>query len=162
ELNGLAPCQVWRNIQEETDQKAQAEADKLVYDMGFALSEDAARAKYGEGWSRRGQAGAAPAAPQPALPVQPAASFAQALAPADPVAAATDALERAAAPEWQRVVDHLQALVDAADSADTVRAAIEQAYGALDTADLTRLLAAAFALAELKGLDAARAEAEHA
>ncbi|HQQ69325.1 MAG TPA: DUF935 family protein [Alicycliphilus sp.] len=70
ELNGLAPCQVWRNIQEETDQKAQAEADKLVYDMGFGLSEDAARAKYGEGWSLRAQA---------PLTGQPAASFAEAL-----------------------------------------------------------------------------------
>ena len=72
ELNGLAPCHVWRNIQEEQDQKAQAEADKLVYDMGFDLSEDAARAKYGEGWIRR-ESALGP------VPGPGAASFAEAL-----------------------------------------------------------------------------------
>ena len=72
ELNGLAPCHVWRNIQEEQDQKALAEADKLVFDMGFDLSEDAARAKYGEGWSRR-ESALGP------VPGPAAASFAEAL-----------------------------------------------------------------------------------
>ncbi|MDR2128279.1 MAG: DUF935 domain-containing protein, partial [Burkholderiaceae bacterium] len=60
ELNGLAPCQVWRQIQEESDQKTLAEADKAVYDMGFELSEDVVRARYGEGWSRRADASLAP------------------------------------------------------------------------------------------------------
>ena len=53
EYNGLAPCHVYRQIKGEDDLKAQAEADKIVYDMGFELDEDSVRAKYGEGWSKR-------------------------------------------------------------------------------------------------------------
>ena len=68
-------------------------------------------------------------------------------------------LQAQAAPAWGQVVDKLQELVDGAQSADGVRAAVLNAYGALDTADLQRLLAAAFVLAELKGMDAARTEA---
>ena len=41
--------------------KALAEADKLVYDMGFELDEDTVRAKYGEGWSKKAAALPAPA-----------------------------------------------------------------------------------------------------
>ena len=66
EYNGLAPCHVYRQIKGEEDTKALAEADKIVYDMGFELDEDTVRAKYGEGWSKK----AAPLpAPAPA-PVQ--------------------------------------------------------------------------------------------
>lgn len=57
ELNDLVPCQVYRQIKAEDDLKAMAETDKVVSDMGFALSLDAVRAKYGEGWERKAPAG---------------------------------------------------------------------------------------------------------
>lgn len=166
EFNGFEPCHVYRQIKEEDDTKALAETDKIIYDMGYELDEDTVRSKYGEGWRKR-QAATPPALLTPAVgAVIPAvkgrpASFAEGSAP-DPIEAVTDALERAAAPEWQRVVDDLQTIVGQAGGADGVRAAILKQYGALDTADLTRLLAAAFALAELKGMDTARAEAADA
>ncbi|MBN9697176.1 MAG: DUF935 family protein [Zoogloea sp.] len=53
ELNGLAPCQVSREISEEEDKKAESETDVNVAGMGFELSEDAVREKYGEGWSKK-------------------------------------------------------------------------------------------------------------
>ena len=68
ELNGLAMCQVSREIAEEEDKKAESETDKNVSEMGFELSEEAVREKYGEGWSRK----KTPEAPPPTLPVKPA------------------------------------------------------------------------------------------
>lgn len=53
ELNGLAMCQVSRKIAEEEDKKAESETDKNVAEMGFELSEEAVREKYGEGWSKK-------------------------------------------------------------------------------------------------------------
>lgn len=53
ELNGLEPCLVYRNIKEEEDTKALAEADKIVSDMGFELDEPTVRARYGEGWHKK-------------------------------------------------------------------------------------------------------------
>ena len=67
ELNGWQPCLVYRQIKEETDLKAESETDKNISDMGFELSEEGARAKYGEYWSRK----TAPA------PTDPAAAPAQ-------------------------------------------------------------------------------------
>ena len=68
ELNGLDVCQVSREIAEEEDKQAESETDKNVSDMGFELSEEAVREKYGEGWSRK----KTPEAPPPTLPVKPA------------------------------------------------------------------------------------------
>lgn len=159
EYNGFEPCHVYRQVKEEEDAKAQAETDKAISEMGFELDENTVRAKYGEGWSKRKAAAPDPAAPVPGAPgAGRPASFAEGGA-SDLLASVTGALERAAAPEWQRVVDDLQAIVGQAGDTDGVRAAILDQYGALDTADLTRLLAAAFALAELKGMEAASAEA---
>lgn len=179
ELNGFEPCHVYRQIKEENDLKAMAEADRLVYDMGFELDEDTLRAKYGEGWRRRaGPAGeplANPLANPAKTPGSPApgtagtaASFAEAAlasavtgssGPSDPMAADVATLERAAAPQWAAMVDTLQALVESASSLEQLQRALVAAYGDLDSADLVRLMAAAMALAELKGMDAARAEA---
>ena len=53
EFNGFEPCLVYRQIKEEEDTKALAETDKIISDMGFELDEDTARAKYGEGWSKK-------------------------------------------------------------------------------------------------------------
>ncbi|WP_298619578.1 DUF935 family protein [uncultured Zoogloea sp.] len=53
ELNGLAMCQVSREISEEEDKKAESETDKNITEMGFELSEEAVREKYGEGWSKK-------------------------------------------------------------------------------------------------------------
>jgi phage gp29-like protein len=62
EYNGLAPCLVYREISEEEDKKAESETDKNVAAMGFELSEEAVRAKYGDGWSKK----IAPASGEPA------------------------------------------------------------------------------------------------
>jgi len=56
------------------------------------------------------------------------------------------------------MVGQLQALVDSATSVTDLQQAIVQAYGNLESDELVKLMAAAMALAELKGLDDVQAE----
>ncbi|GAB4209341.1 MAG: hypothetical protein Fur0019_16070 [Tibeticola sp.] len=175
ELNGFEPCHVYRQIKEEDDIKSMAEADKLVYDMGYELDEDTLRARYGEGWRKRQTASGEPSRDAMANPAGTsgspppggtgaAASFAEAALasaaddPADPLAGDVAALERAAAPQWAALVGKLQALVESASSLEQLQRALISAWGDLDSTELVRLMAAAMALAELKGMDAVRAE----
>ncbi len=53
EYNGLELCHVYRQIKEEDDIKAMAEADKIVSEMGFELDLDTVRSKYGAGWNKK-------------------------------------------------------------------------------------------------------------
>lgn len=103
----------------------------------------------------------AAAAPQPAGEA-PAVAFAAAAidaavnategGSADPTAALAEQLGAAAAPAWGHLVAQLQALVDQAQDLGTLQAALVAAYGGLAQDDLVKLMAAAFALAELQGM----------
>lgn len=130
ELNGLAMCQVSREIAEEEDKKAESETDKNVSEMGFELSEEAVREKYGEGWSKK----KTPAAPPPTLPVKPApagdapqgdgegtANFAE-MAGMD----AIDVLVAEALGDWQGML---------APMVDPIQRALDEAIAAGETAD---------------------------
>ena len=100
EYNGLEPCHVYRQIKEEDDVKAMAEADKIVSEMGFEMDLDTVRARYGAGWSKK--AAAPPAAPLPPAPLVPEkpANFAEAgLNAAHPDQAALDAALAGLSPE---------------------------------------------------------------
>ena len=150
EYNGLQPCHVYRQIQEEQDRKTQAEADKAVADLGFELDEATARAKYGEGWHKRAEAAAA--VPAPALP----ASFAEAGTGAgdagDSAGASMDAAIQAAVQaelaDWQPLLtpmtDPLQAVLDDARrqgwTAQQVIDRLPQALAQMDTTALTAAL----------------------
>lgn len=92
---------------------------------------------------------------------QPAAfaEFQGAAAAQDPTLAETNALMQGSAPLWSGMVDQLQSLVDRASSITQLQQSITQAYGDLDSSDLVKLMAAAMALAELKGIESARSEA---
>ena len=94
EFNGLSPCRVYRVIKKDEDLKAASETDKNVSSMGFRMTLDGVRAKYGEHWDE-----VAPALVKPAGP----ASFAE----AGVVAAQLDALDQLIAAEqaqWQPVM----------------------------------------------------------
>ena len=100
DYNGLEPCHVYRQIKEEDDIKAMAEADKIVSEMGFEMDLDTVRARYGSGWSKK--AAAPPAAPLPPAPLVPEkpANFAEAgLNAAHPDQAALDAALAGLSPE---------------------------------------------------------------
>lgn len=70
----------------------------------------------------------------------------------------TNALVAAAAPGWTAMAEQLQTIVDQAQSLGELQQAMVNAYGGLASGELVKLMAAAMALAELKGLDAVRAE----
>lgn len=101
--------------------------------------------------------------PQPAtLPVNErgvGASVAFVEAPSrNPLQLQTDSLVRASAPHWAAWVEQLQALVEQASDVTNLQQSMVQAFGGLDNAELVKLMAAAMALAELKGMDSARSE----
>ncbi len=94
-----------------------------------------------------------------AEPEQDAAAFAEAalqVAGADPMAAEVDELAAAAAPSWTGMVRQLEALVARAESMEQLQAALLSAYGGAP--ELTRVMGAAMALAELRGMAAVQAE----
>ena len=149
ELNGLAPCQVSREISEEEDKKAESETDVNVAGMGFELSEEAVREKYGEGWSKK----ETPKALEPPDPMKPpvfrpavlddegSANFAE-LAGGD----ALDALINEAMSDWkgmlQPMVDPLQtALDEAVARGDTADQFLDQLPRLLEEMSPGRLLA---------------------
>ena len=170
ELNGLEPCLVYRNIKEEDDVKALAEADKLVYDMGFELDEDTVRAKYGEGWSKK------QAAPNPFLGKQPLDPKQQQLPPkaeedaeaetppnfaepgTRPGAEVTSQLAAGAAPVVAGWITQLRKLVHSIDEPQQLQEALLAQFGDLPSSDLQELMGLAFELAELQGRDSATQE----
>lgn len=151
---------------QESQDKLQAQRDKSNYDAGARFTNAYFMRAYGyqEGDLVEAGTGAPPAsssisafrqALQQAQAGEPA-SFAE--APANPLQRETDALVAASAPAWSAITDQLQALIEQTDSLEQVQQALVQSWGHLDSAELTKLMAAAYALAELKGLDAARTE----
>lgn len=146
EYNGLQPCHVYRQIQEEQDRKTQAEADLLVQQLGFDLDEATGRAKYGEGWNKQAKAAPVPLpAPTSGLP----ASFAEAKV-ANPTSmdAALDAAIASELADWQPLLtpmtDPLQTVLDEARrqgwTAQQVIEHLPQALAQMDTTALTAAL----------------------
>lgn len=180
EVNGLAPCLVSRVVKAEEDLQAQSETDANVAAMGFELSEDAVRERYGEGWSKK----AAPPAPPPgaapgALPAtgQPvvdnklpagsdpnaeqdddtatAGSFAEPSTMAAGQAAIDAALQAIPDAELQAALaDMLSPLLAAVEGATDYQSALvaaEAAYPLMDSAKLQGMLARAMFGAETFG-----------
>jgi phage gp29-like protein len=162
---GEAVAPVWSLWDQKSQDQLQAARDKSNYEAGARYTNAYWQRAYGyqEG-DLQPLASAAPALPA-AAPGAGAAAFAEAAlsaastASADPLQAQTEALMAAGAPQWAGMVDQLQALVDKADNAKALQQALVQAYGGLDSGQLVKLMAAAMALAELKGMDAAQSEA---
>lgn len=155
EYNGLTPCGVFRVIKKAEDLKAASETDKNVSGMGFKMTLAGVQAKYGEHWEE------APVPKTAKTDIVPGpSSFAEADAAIleDPAQAVTNALVTDTAATWTAMVDRLQALVDQAVDVADLQKAIAQAYGDLQSDELVKLMAAAMALVELKGIDAARSE----
>ena len=106
-----------------------------------------------------------PVAPVPAPAVAFAeAALAAATPPADPATELTDQLaaDATARQTWGAMVEQVQALVERAGSLAELQRALTEAYGGLDSDQLVRVMAAALALAELRGMadvvDEVRAE----
>lgn len=149
--------------QEEVD-KAQAERDEVLTKAGARLTKAYFMRTYNLEDGDVDVAPVAPVAPVAQLGgvATPAPTSAQALAfaesvtrAADPVAAQTDALAQAGNQAVGAMVAKIQALVDQASSMPELQQAMLVAYGNLGADELAKVMAAAFALAELQGMDSA-------
>lgn len=90
-------------------------------------------------------------------PAAQATAFAAAAEPEDPTADVMQALGQSAQPAWDAVVQRLAAMVEQAQTLEQLQATVATAFGGSD--DLVRLMGAALALAELRGMEAAQADA---
>lgn len=156
ELNfggGQAPVfSLWDQKDQDT---LQASRDKSNYEAGARYTNAYWQRSYGY---QEGDLQATVAASNVAGTLQQTTTgtaFAEAAA-ADPTQADTNTLMSAGAPIWSAMVDQLQAMVDSADSLARLQQSVTQAYGDLDSAELVKLMAAAMALAELKGMESAQ------
>ena len=103
-------------------------------------------------------------APPPAFPPAPQSALHAALAAAtaagrNPIEADSATLDLAAQPVFDTLIERLNRLVKAAPDLPTLQSALLAAYGHHDSEQLAQVMAAGFALAELKGMDAVRNQA---
>jgi len=120
----LTPCRVYRVIKKDEDLKSASETDKNVAGMGFKMSIDGVRAKYGEHWEK--------ADPPAATVAAKTANFAEAAVPAPSAADPIDILVAAELAQWQPMMDPI---------AKTLQAALDQSAANGETAAqfITRL-----------------------
>lgn len=103
EFNGLQPCLVYRKVGKEADTKLESETDKNITEMGFRMSADGVKKKYGEHW----EVGPASVAPKGVLPGEAKpADFAEP-GVVSPQGDALDALIDAEQDQWQPVMNEL-------------------------------------------------------
>lgn len=96
---------------------------------------------------------ASPAPPEPPENIAAnTAGLSAGPADADPVGAIAEHLAEATGEPWRSMIDQVRSLVDAAESTDELQAALVASFGGLETSVLTSVMAAGFALAELKGM----------
>jgi phage gp29-like protein len=149
EFNGFEPCLVYRVIKPAEDLKAMSETDKNVAEMGFTLSLDAVRARYGEGWNQA-PAPVVPPVPAPAEAAQDktanTANFAEPgmTQPGSTAPDAIDQLVDAELNQWQVVmaplVDPLQqAINEAVANGETAQQLLDRLPALLKTMDPSAL-----------------------
>lgn len=154
--DSVAPPRVWRKTAEPIDLKALADKDKVIFDMGFKPTLRYVTDKY-EGDYTEIQPAPTPtdqATNNPALnDLAPTTQFAEANPDIDlsPVSAQTDLLAHAAAPLLKDWVDTIRGKVNAASSLEALRDDLLASYGELDSQELTKVMALAFACSDLSG-----------
>lgn len=161
ELNwGGADAPVWSMWDQEAQDVLQAARDKSNHEAGARYSNAYFERAYGyqvgdllpEGGATP-QAGAVAFAEARNPANTPAAGWPT---PIDPMQTEIDALMQYGQPAWNGMAAQLQAMVDNASSLAQLQQDMTQAYGGLDSEQLVKLMAAAMALAELKGMDDAK------
>lgn len=145
------------DVDEPEDLKAYADALPKLVGIGLEIGVDWAqerlhipRPKKGEAILRTAPVGQAPAAKQAALTAQPATEPEPARE--DPLAGHADQLASAAAPHWNDLIDQVAQVVDSAESLEALQGTLVERFGGVADHQLVKLMAAAFALAELKGM----------
>lgn len=141
------------DVSEPTDRKATADADKVVYDMGFEPDLDYIQGTYGSGWTKR--VVAPPALPsadtQPgAAPTLPA-QFAAPANSGEVVDQLQDQLAQVSDAALQAWSNKVRSLVDEASDLIDLREKLAKAYPAMSLTDMADGMQAAFSAAQLAG-----------
>lgn len=137
---------------QEAQDQLQAQRDKSNYEAGARFTNAYWERTYG--YQAGDLAASAPAATPAPAPGVPAVAFAEGDAGLrSPVQAELQTLERAGVDGWGALVAQIGDLVAKASSLEALQQALLQGYGALDEAELVHVMEAAYALAQLKGLD---------
>ena len=156
-LPNALPPRVYRDFSEPEDMKARAELDQIVATMsGMKPSLKYIQETYGGEWVA---AAPVPPAVAPAADNQTAAATAiltgtidQATIDTNPTASEEDQLAASTATYWDTMLSTVKRLVDGAEDLTKLQQDLTAAYGDLPTDELVRVMAAGFALAELKGM----------
>ena len=160
-----ADAPVWSMWDQEAQDELQAQRDERNAKSGARFTAAYWQRAYGYQPGDIEARTAPPAdAAQPGQP--PAVAFAEAALapPADPADELADRLsgDATARQAWGALMDQVRAVVERADSLAELQRALTEAYGGMDSAELVRVMAAAVALAELRGMadvaDEAQAE----
>lgn len=160
EYNGWAPCHVYRQIKEEADLKAESETDLNIINMGFELSEEGVRAKYGEHWKRAENPTPNPARAWRRNQAAENANFSEPTQPEpEQERDAIDVLVDEALADWQPLLDPMLApiqelLTQAAARGDTAQQVLDQLPQLLqhmDTQPLQDQLSKASAISQAAG-----------
>lgn len=150
---GAALPQMWRIIEEPEDLNAQADRDGKIASMGFKPTLKYIKDTYGGEWVES-RIGTRPNNSAQDIQVGgnlPPAEFAEGDSQ-NPTAQEEDLLVSSTAKDWDYMVRSIRMLVDQAPDLKSLQRALVNAYGDMDSAELQRIMAAAFALAELKGM----------
>lgn len=169
ELNwGAADAPVWSLWDQEAQDVLQAARDKSNHEAGARYSNAYFERAYGyQAGDLLPEGGAAPQPDAGIIGKPEPVAFAEGRTPAntpaagwptpiDPMQADTDTLMQHGHSAWGAMVDQIEALVASAPDIATLQQSLTQAYGGLDSDQLVKLMAAAMALAELKGMESAR------
>lgn len=157
-----APCpKIYRDFTSAPDLESRSKTDTAVFGLGFEPSEQYIQETYGEGWTKKKvQPPPIPGRNIPNIPPtgSPDAGAAQFAGPPpaqadepDGVDLQAEQLARRAAPAMQRVLTHLQGVVDHAESLESLRDDLLASYGHLPIDDLQRVMQQAFAAADAAG-----------
>ncbi|HXF66217.1 MAG TPA: DUF935 family protein [Burkholderiales bacterium] len=162
-MPGAAYPRIYREMEDPEDLRARAERDQILATIGWRLKAEAVARIYGDDYEaalRPPQTPIDPDSQATAAERSRAVSIAAAAEPADPPHPADLIAERLAleaAPAWDTIMERIRALVEQARSLDELRDALLAAYADLPAEELTRVMQAAFAVAELAGrFDASR------
>ncbi len=157
---GAAYPQVWRVMDEPEDTALAAERDEKLSRVGFKPSLELVTKVYGEGYEA-----VSPPEPQPVIPANagiqpaPAADFADVEREDDTPAIQAARLTGDTAQAMTDLIADIGKMVNSAASIEALQTDLVNAYGHLDTEELTRIMALGFAAAELAGMFEARGNA---
>lgn len=160
-IDGLKRCPRFVfDLSEADDMKMFADSLPNLVKIGVQVPVSWAQERLHIPLPKKGEAVLAVAAPNvapspkgvPAMALSAELPAAPAALADDPTGGIVDELAGAAAPGWMQMIDGVKALVDEAADLTTLQRDLVDKFGGAPHGELVALMAAAFALAELKGM----------